>query len=102
MDPRLEITEICDRTLKRGGPALLFENPKGSDIPVLGNLFGTPDRVAMGMGEESTAALRGIGETLSMLKEPDPPKGMKDTWQKLPVYKQVLNTAPKVLKTAQP
>jgi 4-hydroxy-3-polyprenylbenzoate decarboxylase len=100
VDPRLEITEICDRTLKRGGPALLFENPKGSDIPVLGNLFGTPDRVAMGMGEESTAALRGIGETLSMLKEPDPPKGMKDAWQKLPVYKQVLNMAPKLLKTA--
>ena len=50
IDPYLEMTEICDRTLKAGGPALLFENPKGFDMPVLGNLFGTPKRVAMGMG----------------------------------------------------
>ncbi|MGB8145311.1 MAG: 3-octaprenyl-4-hydroxybenzoate decarboxylase, partial [Chromatiaceae bacterium] len=57
VDPYLEITEICDRTLRAGGPALLFERPKGSEIPLLGNLFGTPNRVAMGMGEESVTAL---------------------------------------------
>ncbi|HEC18491.1 MAG TPA: 4-hydroxy-3-polyprenylbenzoate decarboxylase [Gammaproteobacteria bacterium] len=100
IDPYLEMTEICDRTLRAGGPALLFENVKGSDIPVLGNLFGTPERVALGMGEDSVEALREIGKLLAMLKEPEPPKGMKDAWDKLPVFKQVLNMAPKVVKKA--
>ena len=100
IDPKLEMTEICDRTLRAGGPALIFENPKGSDIPVLGNLFGTPERVALGMGEESVAALREVGKLLAMLKEPEPPKGMKDAWEKLPVFKQVLNMSPKVVKKA--
>ena len=97
VDPYLEMTEICDRTLKRGGPALLFENPKGANIPVLANLFGTPRRVAMGMGAESVTELRGIGELLAYLKEPEPPKGMKDAWEKFPVFKQVLNMAPKII-----
>ena len=101
VDPYLEMTEICDRTLRAKGPALLFENPKGSDIPVLGNLFGTPERVALGMGEESVEALREVGKVLAMLKEPEPPKGMKDAWEKLPVFKQVLNMAPKVIKKAE-
>ena len=100
IDPHLEMTEICDRTLRAGGPAILFENPKGSDIPVLGNLFGTPERVALGMGQESVEALREVGKLLAMLKEPDPPKGMKDAWDKLPIFKQVLNMAPKVVKKA--
>jgi 4-hydroxy-3-polyprenylbenzoate decarboxylase len=100
VDPYLEMTEICDRTLRAGGPALLFENPKGSEFPVLGNLFGTPERVALGMGEESVAALREVGKLLAFLKEPEPPKGMKDAWDKLPVFKQVLNMAPKVVKKA--
>jgi 4-hydroxy-3-polyprenylbenzoate decarboxylase len=72
VDPRLEITEICDRTLRRGGPALLFENPVGHTVPVLANLFGTPLRVALGMGEESVSALREVGRLLAYLKEPDP------------------------------
>jgi 4-hydroxy-3-polyprenylbenzoate decarboxylase len=97
VDPYLEMTEICDRTLKMGGPALLFENPKGANIPVLANLFGTPRRVAMGMGADSVTELRGIGELLAYLKEPEPPKGMKDAWEKFPVFKQVLNMAPKVI-----
>jgi len=101
IDPHLEMTEICDRTLRAAGPALLFENPKGSDIPVLGNLFGTPERVALGMGEESVKALREVGKLLAMLKEPDPPKGMKDAWEKLPIFKQVLNMAPKVVSKAR-
>ncbi|VAW94317.1 3-polyprenyl-4-hydroxybenzoate carboxy-lyase [hydrothermal vent metagenome] len=100
VDPYLEMTEICDRTLRAKGPALLFENPKGFDVPVLGNLFGTPERVAFGMGEESVEALREVGKVLAMLKEPEPPKGMKDAWEKLPVFKQVLNMAPKVIKKA--
>ena len=100
VDPVLEMTEICDRVLRAGGPAILFEKPKGSKVPVLANLFGTPDRVAMGMGEASVEALRDVGKLLAFLKEPEPPKGMKDAWQKLPIYKQVMNMAPKVVKKA--
>ena len=100
VDPNLEMTEICDRTLRAGGPALLFENPKGFDTPVLANLFGTPERVALGMGEESVAALREVGELLAFLKEPEPPSGFKDAWQKLPIFKQVLNMGPKVVSKA--
>jgi len=100
VDPNLEMTEICDRTLRAAGPALLFENPKGYDVPVLGNLFGTPKRVAMGMGQDSVEALRDVGKLLSTLKEPEPPKGMMDAWEKLPIYKQVLNMAPKFVKKA--
>ncbi len=100
VDPCLEMTEICDRTLRAGGPALLFENPKGYSVPVLGNLFGTPRRVAMGMGEDDPGQLREIGKLLAFLKEPDPPKGVKDAWQSLPVFKKVLDMAPKTVKKA--
>ena len=100
VDPKLEITEICDRTLRAGGPALLFENPVGSDIPVLANLFGTQQRVASGMGADSVGELREIGKLLAFLKEPEPPKGMKDAWQKLPTFRKVLDMAPKILKSA--
>ena len=97
-DPHLEITEICDRTLKAGGPALLFENPKGYDVPLLGNLFGTPERVALGMGQESVAALREVGRLLAFLKEPEPPKGFRDMFDKLPMFKQVLNMPAKTVR----
>jgi 4-hydroxy-3-polyprenylbenzoate decarboxylase len=100
VDPYLEITEICDRTLKAGGPALLFENVKGSDMPLLGNLFGTTRRVAMGMGEEAVEALREVGKLLAQLKQPEPPKGVRDAWEKLPVFKKVLDMAPKKIKNA--
>ncbi|VAW68227.1 3-polyprenyl-4-hydroxybenzoate carboxy-lyase [hydrothermal vent metagenome] len=100
VDPYLEITEISDRTLRAGGPALLFENVKNTAVPVLTNLFGTPQRVAMGMGKESVDALQDVGTLLAFLKEPEPPKGMKDAWEKLPIFKQVLNMAPKVINKA--
>jgi 4-hydroxy-3-polyprenylbenzoate decarboxylase len=100
VDPVLEMTEICDRTLRQGGPALLFENPKGHRIPVLGNLFGTPRRVAMGMGEDSVEALREVGRLLAFLKEPDPPRGMKEAWKSLPIFKKVLDMAPKTVRSA--
>jgi len=100
VDPNLEITEICDRTLRAGGPALLFERPTGSDIPLLGNLFGTPERVALGMGEESVEALREVGKLLAFLKEPDPPKGIKAAWDTLPIFKKVLDMAPKTVRDA--
>ncbi|ARU30480.1 3-octaprenyl-4-hydroxybenzoate decarboxylase [Sulfuriferula sp. AH1] len=100
VDPVLEMTEICDRVLKAGGPALLFENPVGHTMPVLANLFGTPRRVALGMGEDNVEALREVGRLLAFLKEPEPPKGLKDAWDKLPVFKQVLNMAPKEVSHA--
>lgn len=100
IDPHLEMTEICDRLLKQAGPAVLFERPAGHTIPVLGNLFGTPERVALGMGQTSVSALREVGKLLAYLKEPDPPKGLRDAWEKLPVLKQVLNMAPKQLTSA--
>jgi 4-hydroxy-3-polyprenylbenzoate decarboxylase len=100
VDPYLEMTEIADRVLRAGGPALLFEKPKGHSVPVLANLFGTPRRVALGMGEESTEALREVGKLLALLKQPDPPKGFKDAMSALPIFRKVLDMAPKVVSKA--
>ncbi len=97
IDPNLEMTEIADRTLRGGGPALLFENPKGYDVPLLANLFGTEKRVAQGMGADSIEALREIGELLAYLRQPDPPKGMRDLIDKAPLLKKVLNMGPKTV-----
>ena len=99
----LTMTEISDRTLRAEGPALLFENPTDKDgvphgMPVLTNLFGTPDRVALAMGQKDVHALRDVGKLLAMLKEPEPPKGFRDALSKIPVYKQVLNMPVKVIK----
>ncbi|MGA7178797.1 MAG: 4-hydroxy-3-polyprenylbenzoate decarboxylase [Thiobacillaceae bacterium] len=99
VDPHLEMTEFCDRMLKQGGPAILFEKPRGHDMPVLGNLFGTVRRVALGMGAGSPDKLREIGQLLAYLKEPEPPNGLKDAWEKLPMLKQVLNMAPRELRS---
>jgi len=108
VSPRLEMTELCDRTLRVGGPALLFEKPEGFDMPVLGNLFGTVRRIALAMGREADAApepaLRDIGRLLAVLREPDPPKGLRDLWSRLPEFRQlaakVLDMAPKLRSSA--
>ena len=100
IDPYLEMTEIADRTLRAEGPALLFENPKGHTIPVLANLFGTPKRVAMGMGQDDVSELREVGKLLAFLKEPEPPKGIKEALGQIPVFKQVLNMPAKEVKKA--
>ncbi|TDR80169.1 4-hydroxy-3-polyprenylbenzoate decarboxylase [Paludibacterium purpuratum] len=104
VSPHLEMTEIGDRVLKAGGPALLFEHPRNGDrtydFPVLTNLFGTPRRVAMGMGANDVMALREIGQLLAYLKEPEPPRGWRDAWDKLPLLKQVLSMAPKEVSKA--
>ncbi|MGM0565096.1 MAG: UbiD family decarboxylase, partial [Pseudomonadota bacterium] len=100
VSPHLEMTEICDRTLRQGGPALLFENVVGHDTPVLANLFGSARRVALGMGEESTAALRDVGKLLAFLKEPEPPSGFRDALATLPKYKKVVDMAPKKIRKA--
>ena len=102
VSPYLEMTEIADRVLRAGGAALLFENPirvDGSryEFPVLANLFGTPERVAMGMGADSVDKLREIGQTLAYLKEPEPPKGIKDAFSKLPLLKDIWSMAPHVV-----
>jgi len=98
VDPHLELTEICDRTLKKKGPALLFENPKRYSIPVLGNLFGTPKRVAMAMGQEDVESLRDVGKLLAFLKEPEPPAGWKDLLEKAPKFKNALYLNPKEVR----
>jgi 4-hydroxy-3-polyprenylbenzoate decarboxylase len=100
VSPRLEMTEICDRVLRAGGPALLFEKPAGHDIPVLGNLFGTVGRVAAAMGLDDVKQLRDMGKLLAYLKEPEPPRGLRDLWDKFPVFRKVLNMAPKEVSAA--
>lgn len=100
VDPYLEVTEISDRTLRSNGPALLFENLKGSSIPLLANLFGNTRRIALAMGQEDINGLRDVGKLLAFLKEPEPPKGWKDLWQSLPSYKNVLNMGPNIKKSA--
>ncbi|HUH37315.1 MAG TPA: 4-hydroxy-3-polyprenylbenzoate decarboxylase [Spongiibacteraceae bacterium] len=100
VDPHLQMTEICDRVLRAGGPALLFENPRGYSMPVLANLFGTEQRVALGMGQDSIAALRDVGELLAFLRQPDPPKSLRDAWDKAPLFKQVLNMGAKLVRNA--
>ncbi|MGH8733636.1 MAG: UbiD family decarboxylase, partial [Burkholderiales bacterium] len=96
VSPRLEMTEISDRVLRAGGPALLFENPAGHRIPVLANLFGTVKRVAAAMGVEP-GALRDVGRMLAFLREPEPPKGLGELWEQFPVWKQLFNVPPKVV-----
>ncbi len=100
VDPNLEITEIADRCLRNGGPALLFENPKGSSVALLANLFGNTKRIALAMGQQDLEGLRDVGRLLAFLKEPSPPKGWRDLWQSLPSYKNILNMPPAVRKTA--
>ena len=96
----LEITEISDRTLRNGGPALLFENVKGSTLPLLANLFGSTRRIAMAMGQQDLEGLRDVGNLLAFLKEPKPPSGWRDLWQSLPSYKSVLNISPNIKRRA--
>jgi 4-hydroxy-3-polyprenylbenzoate decarboxylase len=105
VSPQLEMTEICDRVLKAAGPALLFEKPAGHTMPVLGNLFGTPGRIALAMGADAKAdpleALRDIGRLLAFLKEPEPPKGFRDVMERwIPIGKQLMNMAPKQISGA--
>ncbi len=95
---RLEMTAVSDFVLRSGGPALLFERPEGYKIPVLANLFGTPRRVALGMGAAETRELREVGELLARLKEPEPPKGLKDSARLLQMVKAVWDMKPAVVR----
>lgn len=104
VSPQFDMTEIADRVLRAQGPALLFERPQQGErswrIPVLANLFGTPYRVALGMGESSTEALREVGKLLAALKEPEPPKGLRDAWEKLPLLRHALTMSPREVSSA--
>jgi 4-hydroxy-3-polyprenylbenzoate decarboxylase len=100
VSPHLEMTELCDRTLRAGGPALLFTEPVGHTMPVLGNLFGTPRRVALGMGADDVTELRKIGHLLAALKEPEPPKGLRDVLGLGSLIKSVWDMAPRELRSA--
>ena len=100
ISPELEMTTISDAVLRAQGPALLFNQPINSAFPVLSNLFGTTRRVALGMGRSGSEELREIGQLLAYLKEPEPPKGFKDAFQKLPLLKQIINMAPKIQSQA--
>jgi 4-hydroxy-3-polyprenylbenzoate decarboxylase len=100
VSPHLEMTALCDRVLRAGGPAILFENPTGHTMPVLGNLFGTPERVARAMGVDNISGLRPFGELLASLKEPEPPKGFKDMVGMRSLLGTLWNMAPKVLRSA--
>ena len=100
VSPHLEMTALCDRSLRAGGPALLFENPTGHSMPVLGNLFGSTRRVALGMGVSDIGELRQFGQVLAMLKEPEAPKGFKDLVGLSSMVKTLWNMAPKELRSA--
>ena len=100
VSPHLEMTALCDRVLRAGGPALLFERPTGHDMPVLGNLFGTPARVARAMGVSDLRELRLFGEALASLKEPEPPKGFKEMLGMRSLLKTLWNMAPKEVSSA--
>jgi 4-hydroxy-3-polyprenylbenzoate decarboxylase len=101
IDPRLEMTEICYRTLKAGGPALLFTQPKGSKtIPVLGNLFGTVRRVARAMGVESARELREVGRILAFLKAPELPGSLGEALEKLPAFGKLRDINPREVRHA--
>ena len=97
---RLEMTALSDRVLRAGGPALLFERPTGYTISALTNLFGTPKRVALGMGAEDVSELRDVGRVLAGLKEPEPPQGLKDAGRLLQMAKALWSMQPSVLRAA--
>ncbi len=94
VSPHLEMTALADRVLRAGGPALLFEQPTGHAMPVLANLFGTPGRVARALGVAGLPEIRAFGEVLAALKEPEPPRGMKDLWGKRDLLKTLWSMAP--------
>ena len=100
VSPHLEMTEVCDRTLRAGGPAIIFDRPTGYSMPVLGNLFGTTRRVALGMGAQDISELRRIGQLLATLKEPEPPRGFKDVLGLGAMMKALWDMAPREHRSA--
>ena len=91
---RLEMTAISDFVLRASGPALWFQRPTGYKISAVTNLFGTPKRVALGMGASEVSELRDVGRLLASLKEPEPPKGLKDAGKLLHMAKSLWDMKP--------
>ncbi|HAO92711.1 MAG: menaquinone biosynthesis decarboxylase [Deltaproteobacteria bacterium GWC2_56_8] len=100
VDPNLEIAEVQDRLVRIGGPAVIFEKVKGYKLPVVGNLFGTRERVALGLGVEE-AELREIGEFIALLQRPEPPEGLWDAVKKIPFFGKVLTLGPKTVRSGE-
>ncbi|WP_313314250.1 4-hydroxy-3-polyprenylbenzoate decarboxylase [Pulveribacter sp.] len=98
VSPHLEMTALSDRVLRAGGPALLFERPTGHAMPVLTNLFGTPARVARALGVAGLPEIRALGEVLAQLKEPEPPRGMRELWGRRDLLKTLWSMAPAVVR----
>ena len=98
VDPKLEMTALCHRSLRERGPALLFERPRGSTMPVLGNLFGTTQRVVAALGLQTTAQLREIGSILAFLKEPQWPNRLSEVFSHLPSFAPLLKATPRTVR----
>ena len=94
VSPRLEMTALADRVLRAGGPALLLTRVPGFEMPALVNLFGTPRRVALGMGAEDVAELRDVGRLLAALKEPEPPTSLREAGKLWDMAKAVWDMKP--------
>jgi 4-hydroxy-3-polyprenylbenzoate decarboxylase len=97
---RLEMTAVSDFVLRAAGPALWFQQPVGYKISALTNLFGTPRRVALGMGASEVSELRDVGRLLASLKEPEPPKGLKDAGKLLQMAKSLWDMKPASVRRA--
>ncbi|WP_129778095.1 UbiD family decarboxylase [Peristeroidobacter soli] len=97
VDPNLEMTALCQRSLQSGGPALWFERPRGSSMPVLGNLFGTQARVAAALDYSDVKELRDLGTLLSALKDPQWPDRPSALLERLPSFLPLLKATPRVI-----
>src|SRR6201984_1771149 len=96
VDPDLEITEIVDRTVKEGGPALLFEHPKGSQHPLLINQFGTERRMCLAFGVER---LDDVAKRVSDVLEMQPPQGLIEKVRGLQKLKSIAGSRPKTVRS---
>ena len=99
VNPSLELTEICRRTLSQAGPALLFTRPSNGQVPILANLFGTAERIAAALGTTGPEGFGQLGKLLAALKAPEPPQGLGDAWHRLPLIKEILNMAPRTVRS---
>ncbi|MFZ3071620.1 MAG: UbiD family decarboxylase, partial [Thermodesulfobacteriota bacterium] len=96
VDPALEISEIIDRLVKKGGPAVMFEKVKGYDMPVVANLYGTRYRVNLGL-ETDEEELKKVGEFIAFLQRPKPPEGIWEALKNIPLFSSILTLGPKTL-----
>jgi len=101
VDPKLELTEVSRRTLVKGGPALLFDDVGVPGVRALTNLFGTESRIVAALGADGPDALPELGRLLAALKAPEPPRSVGEAFRKLPLLKEIVNMAPRVLRSGR-